>query len=126
VDAYPALKQVVLTVPARMELWSNYDRYYGHFVRYDKARMRAHAAECGLDVADLRYVFNGLYPVMLALTRRDGDRSLETRPPTSALAVRLHALAGAAFTLEARLPLVGLLPGTSLFAVLSTNSLTAR
>jgi hypothetical protein len=31
----PALERVLLTVPARQELWSNWDQHHGHFRRYD-------------------------------------------------------------------------------------------
>lgn len=33
-QAYPSLKWIILTLPARKELYSNYDKFYGHFKRY--------------------------------------------------------------------------------------------
>jgi hypothetical protein len=32
--SFPQLKYIVITVPARQELWTNYDEYNGHFKRY--------------------------------------------------------------------------------------------
>ena len=37
---FPALRHLLLTVPARQELFSNYDEFNGHFRRYDPALLR--------------------------------------------------------------------------------------
>jgi SAM-dependent methyltransferase len=120
--AYTLLEHIIITVPARMELWSNYDRYYGHFLRYDKAKLRALATACALDVVELKYFFVSLYPVMRSMIRRSQARPLETTPPSSALAIGLHALVGRAFAMEERVSFTGALPGTSLLAVLSRRA----
>jgi len=120
--AYPLLEHIIITVPARMELWSNYDRYYGHFLRYDKARLRALATACALNVVELKYFFVSLYPVMRNMIRRSQVRPLETKPPASTLAIGLHALIGAAFAIEERILFTGAIPGTSLLAVLSRRA----
>ena len=36
---FPALRHLLLTVPARQELFSNYDEFNGHFRRYDPAEI---------------------------------------------------------------------------------------
>jgi hypothetical protein len=120
--AYPSLEHIIITVPARMELWTNYDDYYGHFLRYDKAKLRALATACALDVVELKYFFVSLYPIMRSTFRRSQARPLETKPPSSALAIGLHALIGAAFAIEERVSFTGTIPGTSLLAVLSRRA----
>jgi SAM-dependent methyltransferase len=116
--AFPHLEHVVITVPARMELWSNYDEFYGHFLRYSRPTLLALAGKAGLRPLELKYIFIGLYPVIWLLNRFVGKRSLESRPP-SGLAARFHAFIGNVFSAEERLPLVGYLPGTSVIGVFS-------
>lgn len=120
VAAFPHLKHVVVTVPARMELWSNYDEFYGHFLRYSRRTLLALARTAGLKPLELKYIFIGLYPVMWLLSRFVGKRSLESRPP-SGLAARIHALIGNIFSMEERLPLIGCVPGTSVIGVFSVS-----
>lgn len=120
--AYPSLEHIIITVPARMELWTNYDDYYGHFLRYDKAKLRALATACALDVVELKYFFVSLYPVMRSMFRRSHARPLETKPPSIALSIGLHALIGAAFAMEERVSFIGAIPGTSLLAVFSRRA----
>jgi hypothetical protein len=119
--AFPQLEHVVITVPARMELWSNYDEFYGHFMRYSRRTLLALAQTVGLKPLELKYIFIGLYPVMWLLSRFVGKRSLESKPP-SGLTARIHALIGNAFSIEERLPLVGCVPGTSVIGVFSVSN----
>src|SRR2546427_1758068 len=39
--AFPNVSRLIITVPARTELWSNYDTFYGHYRRYDLDSLRA-------------------------------------------------------------------------------------
>jgi SAM-dependent methyltransferase len=118
--AFPHLEHVVITVPARMELWSNYDEFYGHFMRYSRRTLLALAQTVSLKPLELKYIFIGLYPVMWLLSRFVGKRSLESKPPSD-LTARIHALIGNAFSIEERLPLVGYVPGTSVIGVFSVS-----
>ncbi|CAA0098534.1 Uncharacterised protein [Halioglobus japonicus] len=34
VDSFPNLSVVIITVPTRKEIWSNFDDFYGHYRRY--------------------------------------------------------------------------------------------
>jgi len=38
--AFPNLRYLYITVPACMSLWTNYDTYYGHYLRYDLPTLR--------------------------------------------------------------------------------------
>jgi hypothetical protein len=105
-------------LPARMELWSNYDEFYGHFLRYSRRTLLLLADTAGLRPLELKHIFIGLYPVMWLLSRFVGKRSLEAKPP-SGLTAFLHLLLGTAFSAEERLPLIGYLPGTFVIEVFS-------
>lgn len=119
-QAFEHLEYIVITVPARMELWSNYDEFFGHFLRYDKSSVLDLARRSGFNVMTLKYIFFGLYPIMWLLSRLIGKRGLETAPPSNASAV-IHSLLGRCFLVEERLPFFGNLTGTSLIGVFSPN-----
>ena len=118
VTAYPALEHVIVTVPARQELWSNYDVFYGHFLRYDKAQFRDFAKRSNLELIDLKYFFVGLYPLMWAVAKRASGRHLETKPPKGKLPLALHNLIATLFAIEERVPGLGHIVGTSLLGVM--------
>lgn len=61
VEAFPACTCYVVTVPARSEAWSQYDEFYGHFRRYDRAMLAGLFAAAGLDFKIMRYLFQSLY-----------------------------------------------------------------
>ena len=119
-SAFPAVEHFIVTVPARMELWSNYDKFYGHFLRYDKPSLTALAERTELDVVVMKYFFAGLYPAMKLTLHRNNERPIETKPPLGA-GLWAHAAIGRAFALEERLPILGAVPGTSLLCILSAR-----
>jgi SAM-dependent methyltransferase len=118
---FPSLRHILITVPARMELWSNYDTYYGHFLRYDKPSLVSLFDPAALEIITLKYIFISLYPVMWLLLRLFRRRSLTTTPPSAATAW-FHRLLGIVFEIEERLPLSGSFLGTSLLAVLTVRN----
>jgi SAM-dependent methyltransferase len=115
---FPHLKHVVIAVPARMELWSNYDEFYGHFMRYSKRTLLALARKTNLQPVELKYMFIGLYPVIWFLSRLAGKRSVVSASPSGVTAI-LHSLIGNFFSAEERIPVIGYLPGTSVLGVFS-------
>ena len=66
--AFPACRAVVVTVPARPELWSDHDRYYGHYRRYTRRSLARTLRAAGLEVGLTRYMFRSLYAVAAGLT----------------------------------------------------------
>ena len=66
--AFPNVRRMIITVPARTELWSNYDSFYGHYRRYDLDSLRAVVQGIGGTAQSLRYFFRLLYlPARLTL-----------------------------------------------------------
>lgn len=113
IDKFSNAQRMLITVPARQELWSNYDERYGHFRRYTKAE----AAELveGFEILELDYFFHALYPAMRLFKSFNIDRQEQVHPPRYAALRLAHRLLARAFDIEARV-LPGGLPGTSLYA----------
>lgn len=113
VAAFPHADRLVVTLPARRELWSNFDAYYGHRRRYDRGAAAALCREAGLDVLRCDYFFHALYPA-IALQRLFAVPRPVQFPP-----VRhhwWHRLLAAGLYRDARW-LPGAVPGSSLLVV---------
>ena len=110
--SFPQARTVLVTVPARRELWSNYDEHFGHFRRYDRPLLAEHLAQGGFTQRRCRYAFQSLYGVMLVLNRLH-SRAVSYQAPRRP---GLHRAIAHAFAAEARL-LPGWLPGSSLIAL---------
>lgn len=111
--AFPHLQAVVITVPARQELWSAWDEHFGHHRRYDRRSLHDLCTKAGLSPVVLRYFFHAIYPALLAVARL-ASRSVRvtSRRPRSPL----DSLLARFFAWEARLP-IGRISGSSLIAV---------
>jgi len=115
---FPNARHVFLTLPARMEIWSSYDEYYGHFRRYSLETLSEVYASTGFSLVTKGYFFHSLYVAARLLALRSNQRSVTVATPK----VRWpHALLGRVFALEEELtpPTV---PGSSLFALLERRS----
>lgn len=62
---FPRLRKLIITVPARMELWSNIDTFNGHFKRYTIETLPKDIHLSGWSIQNLRYFFQLLYFPML-------------------------------------------------------------
>jgi 2-polyprenyl-3-methyl-5-hydroxy-6-metoxy-1,4-benzoquinol methylase len=122
-NAFPNLKGFIITVPARKELWSNYDEYYGHFRRYDLDLARDTVAAAGLTMVDARYLFRLLYLPARLLLAMQGKRPTEIKAPVGALKV-VHTMISYVLLADA-VALPGALPGTSVLIVASTRATTS-
>lgn len=97
--AYENCDDFIVTVPARQELWSNYDEYYGHFRRFDRvSALRLFSPEL-FEATSVRYAFRLVYPFALALSRTEKGRAVKINPPSPAMKP-IHQLLTAYFRLE--------------------------
>lgn len=112
--AFPALSRVIVTVPARQELWSNYDEYFGHFRRYTRPMLARLARDLGWRAARMSYFFHSLYLPAWLLAHVKGSRSTRLKAP-GRLARAFHKLIALGMLAEYYF-LPGRLPGTSLIA----------
>jgi 2-polyprenyl-3-methyl-5-hydroxy-6-metoxy-1,4-benzoquinol methylase len=115
--ALPNCKCVIVTVPARMEVWSNWDEYYGHFRRYSRTSLAEALIQAGFRVSSDRYFFRGLYLAARLINLLGRKRAVELRSPSLRPLQQMIALA---FAAEDRLFGASPLPGMSLIAVAET------
>jgi Methyltransferase domain len=112
---FPQLQGVIVTVPARPELYSDYDRYYGHFRRYTPELVAQHFDEAGFDCLERSYAFRGLYVAARLMQLANRPRKTTRRAPKWAA---VHRAVAAGFRLESTLaaPFPGL-RGLSLIGI---------
>ncbi len=116
-QALPNCKQLLVTVPARQELWSNYDDYWGHQLRYSRPALRDELEAGGYQVLRSRYLFHSIYWIALFMNMLRLRRSEQFQPPArNALLSGLHRILGAWAVLENRYLPCGLV-GSSLVCV---------
>lgn len=112
-DGFTNSRLLVMTVPARSELWSNYDEHYGHYRRYDRASLAETLEEGGYTLLRSRYFFHELYPPALIAAKLRGQRTTKLQSPTR---LSLHRIVARASRLCTAVLPPGL-PGMSLIAV---------
>lgn len=117
--AYPQARHLLCTVPAREELWSNYDEFFGHYRRYTLSSSLNLLSKAGYRVVEAKYFFHALYIPLWAVVRgRRRQRVLETRKPATPF---LHELIASYFDKEEQW-LPGKMPGTSVLMVALCDS----
>ena len=114
-ESFPQLASVVVTVPARQELWSNYDEYFGHYKRYARPDIKELSDQLNWPLVDLRYFFHGVYVPAWFAAKINRGRATELTPPTG-IFKSIHRFVAAAMFFEYLLLPRGL-AGTSLLAV---------
>jgi SAM-dependent methyltransferase len=117
VDAYPSLTRILVTLPARQELFSNYDEFYGHRLRFDLTSLARLAAATRLRIEDQSYFFHALYAPTRLVSALGRKRSTVVGAPTG-LGRMAHRLLGAALAAEEYL-IPATVRGTSLWAILA-------
>ncbi|MBO0933420.1 methyltransferase domain-containing protein [Fibrella aquatilis] len=101
--AYPNVTELVFTVPARQEIWTNFDEFNRHFMRYSLPDMRRVVEALGFQVVTNRYFFQSLYCLLFAKTRFSRtDRNEQQRPPKGVVALA-HGLIGHLMYWESKL-----------------------
>jgi hypothetical protein len=116
VAAFPNLRHVLVTVPARQELWSNHDEFYGHFLRYDVPQLRTivDGAQCRAS-----YFFHALYPMLWLSARLGMKRNVALTAP-SPQSRWFHELVASAMVLEHKI-VPRRVAGTSIVGVFQIN-----
>jgi hypothetical protein len=100
VESLPALRSLIIAVPARQELWSNYDEHWRHFLRYDIGKLREVARASHLSINAWSYFFHALYVPAWILKRLGLKRATAFPAPKSNF--WLHRWLGHMFWLESR------------------------
>jgi hypothetical protein len=97
--SFPNMRKLIVMVPARKEIWSNFDSYYGHHRRYDPALLMEHLSEGGFSPEPCGYFFHILYWVMRVLLPFKPERPVILSAP-SALMRPIHYFFAKMFLLE--------------------------
>jgi len=113
---YPNLKNIVITVPARKELWTNFDDYYGHFRRYTLQTVQKDAEDSGFQVTYSRYFFHILYILIRLNNLLIKQRDIDFKPPKGLLSNVVNRIMGAIFYLETFI-IPGKLLGSSIICI---------
>lgn len=119
-ECFPRAEHVLLTLPARAELWSNYDEYFGHYRRYDLKKAEKMLEGTAFYPVDSGYFFHLLYLPVRLLSLVGVNRGTWVTPPKPGLTQWIHSLA-ARFFIRERQILPDNLPGTSLFLLASVK-----
>ncbi|HRN35834.1 MAG TPA: class I SAM-dependent methyltransferase [Flavobacteriales bacterium] len=115
--AFPNVQHIIVTVPARQELWTSFDDHYGHFRRYDLALLRNEFQQIGVRTLHAGYFFHGVYPaILLNNLLRGRQRNINFKAPGPGLPSAVNGIIGALFSLEAMM-LPNSIPGSSIIAV---------
>lgn len=116
VGGLPDLALLIVTVPARSEIWSAWDDAYGHYRRYGRAGLAQLLADAGLELVESSYFFHSLYLAARVVGGLGRARPTEARAPATELARLGHRTVGAALALEGKLVPAWVF-GSSLYAV---------
>ncbi len=116
VEGFPNLKYLLITVPGRNELWSNFDDYYGHYRRYTLESIGKEMGDCGFKIIFSRYFFHILYPLIRMNNMILKNRDLNIRAPKNRISLIIHKAASALFYLELFI-IPGFIRGSSIIAV---------
>ncbi len=114
-SSFPALRYLYLTVPSPPDIWSNYDVFWGHYLRYDIPTLQSELAQAGYRVLYVRYFFHSLYWMMRVILVLNRQRKEDISVPRG-LARLWHRGLGAFFVGESYL-VPPAWRGTSLLAV---------
>ncbi|MDC0362148.1 class I SAM-dependent methyltransferase [Halioglobus sp.] len=112
---FPNLSLVVVTVPARKEIGSNYDAVVGHYRRYSLEMLEQLAANVGWPVGRTGYFFRVSYLPMRLMAMLGVNRNTHFKSPGKVMQ-HLHRIVSRVCTLEQRV-LPGRVRGSSAYAV---------
>ncbi|MEP4146711.1 MAG: methyltransferase domain-containing protein [Halioglobus sp.] len=116
-EEFPNCRTLLVTVPARMELWSTFDEHWGHHLRYNRKQLNAELTAAGFTPLRTAYFFQWLYLASLTmrLLRMPRDNAFKPIKPGTVSSL-FHGLVGAVTRLENRI-MPGRLPGSSIACI---------
>lgn len=96
---YKDVETLVITVPARKELWTNFDEYYGHYRRYTINDLEKEITESGFTIKYCGYFFHSLYFLIRLSNLISKKRELSFKSP-SGFSLFIHKLFGTLLFIE--------------------------
>ncbi len=99
-QAYGNVEYLIVAVPARKEIWSNFDDFYRHFRRYDMKMVNELMDKLGYEIKSERYFFNFVYFMIWLQNKLNIKRKLDNLPPKGAFSKMIHKIVASGFVLE--------------------------
>lgn len=99
----PNLRFVLITVPACRNLWSQFDLFYGHQMRYEIPDLLNYFKRNHITSLKISYFFHALYWAALLLKFLGQERSTKAFIPRSRGVKMFHRLLASFFSLEFKL-----------------------
>jgi len=112
-EHFPNARRFLLTVPARQEIWSNFDDYFGHHRRYDLDSAQDLAKTLDAKIVKARYFFHVLYFIARLIKSMGIKRSIRFTPPRGRAQIVINRVLAMILKFEFRLSL-NRVPGTSI------------
>jgi hypothetical protein len=112
---YPNVKNLIITVPARQEIWSNYDEFYRHYRRYNIPMVKQTMSELNFHVNYCHYLFHSLYLLAKIKFYYAHHRPIRNSAPTGIMKI-MHWLIACYLIMEG-LMLPGKTPGSSILCL---------
>jgi SAM-dependent methyltransferase len=109
--AFPEARTLLVTVPARPEIWSRYDEFFGHYRRYEQHELDSLVSQTSFRLVESGYFFHSLYAAARVLSRIGRQRDISTAAPKFGL---VHRAVASVLRVEERL-IPGRVLGSSLF-----------
>ena len=119
IKSYTNLQYIIITVPARSEIFSNYDIEVGHEKRYNLEDIECLAKALGIEVVFNKYIFNILYLFTFIWLMIFKKRPTIMKAPKVHMR-KLHNILGSIIALENKL-FPSLLYGSSIISILRVN-----
>lgn len=113
---FPQVRRVTITLPARRELWTNYDEWFGHYRRYDLADVQALVQCLSPRAVVAGYFFHALYPALRVTAFLGQRRTTAMAAPAGPIGRAAHRALGTGLRICDRV-LPSWLPGSSIRAV---------
>ena len=111
-------KYLVITVPARQELWTNYDAFNGHYKRYNLSDLKDLSTP-GFSLMEARYFNHLLYPVFWIFAMFIKKRGTDIKAPVG-ISVLFHRIISILLQIDFYL-FPSRLFGTSIISVFSLD-----
>lgn len=115
--AFPSAGHYLITVPARMEIWSNFDEFNNHFLRYNISKLQEDTASLVGESLYTSYLYRLLYIPARLLKALNKNRNTEIKAPQGSISKLAHKIISIYFVIENKLRLFNL-PGTSLITLI--------
>ena len=91
---YSTVTHIIITVPARKEVWSGYDVFFGHYRRYNLAMVSELLKEIRFKPIRTKYFFHSLYLPGYLGALHILKRPVKVKTPKGAMKVIHNLMAG--------------------------------